>query len=141
MDTLPLVKSLDEWTVEHTRELRKRWIAALRSGEYQQCRGNLFDGVGYCGLGVLSHQACRMVKSPSRLFDSIWGSLESEGEFLEPEVVGMAGLYNDCGKPRDGKRPHLSLLNDEMGRTFSEIADALEDDRNGYFKPLEEAHA
>ena len=31
---------------------RKKWLAALRSGEYEQATGELRDAVGFCCLGV-----------------------------------------------------------------------------------------
>jgi hypothetical protein len=35
-------------------ELEEKWMAALESGEYRQNHaGKLFDGLGYCCLGVL----------------------------------------------------------------------------------------
>lgn len=44
------------------RELRDKWVAALRSGEYKQGRGALQDTTGgYCCLGVL----CRVMEIPS----------------------------------------------------------------------------
>ena len=44
-------------------ELKQKWLAALRSGEYKQCTGSLSgiamddSGVGYCCLGVLAKVA------------------------------------------------------------------------------------
>ena len=35
-------------------EIKKLWVEALRSGEYQQCKGVLHDSNGYCCLGVLT---------------------------------------------------------------------------------------
>lgn len=35
------------------KELKAKWVAALRSEKYQQCKGKLFDGQGYCCYGVL----------------------------------------------------------------------------------------
>lgn len=35
-------------------ETKTRWLAALESGEYQQCSGTLSNGSGYCCLGVLA---------------------------------------------------------------------------------------
>jgi hypothetical protein len=34
-------------------EIKARWVAALRSGEYQQTTGNLRTENGFCCLGVL----------------------------------------------------------------------------------------
>ena len=36
------------------KEIKAKWIAALRRGEYPQTRGKLTDGEGYCCLGVLA---------------------------------------------------------------------------------------
>lgn len=35
-------------------DVKAKWIAALRSGEYQQVSGQLCSGTGFCCLGVLS---------------------------------------------------------------------------------------
>src|SRR3954466_11512237 len=34
--------------------LKTKWVEALRSGEYNQCRGNLKSPDGFCCLGVLA---------------------------------------------------------------------------------------
>jgi len=37
------------------KEYAEKWVNALRSGEYGQCKGKLSDGNGsYCCLGVLN---------------------------------------------------------------------------------------
>lgn len=51
--SLETIKSLDK---EHmNKEVKKKWIAALRSGEYNQIDGRLAseDGSKHCCLGVL----------------------------------------------------------------------------------------
>lgn len=40
-------------TIRMPKELLAKWLAALRSGEYKQSRESLYDGNGYCCLGVL----------------------------------------------------------------------------------------
>lgn len=35
------------------QEIKERWVAALRSGDYPQARSKLNDGTGFCCLGVL----------------------------------------------------------------------------------------
>lgn len=35
------------------KKLKTKWIKALRSGKYKQCRTILTDGKGYCCIGVL----------------------------------------------------------------------------------------
>lgn len=39
-------------TPSKEEQRRKDWTAELRSGNRKQCRGTLFDGNGYCCLGV-----------------------------------------------------------------------------------------
>ncbi len=41
-------------TIKCNTENMRRWIEALESGEYEQTNGVLFDGTGYCCLGVLA---------------------------------------------------------------------------------------
>jgi hypothetical protein len=36
-------------------KIKTKWIEALRSGKYVQCKGKLTDNSGYCCLGVLAH--------------------------------------------------------------------------------------
>ncbi len=92
------------------QELKTEWIAALRSGEYKQCKNKLTDGVGYCCLGVL----CDIKNVCS---DDTYVIIDPSGvipEFLQgsamenAEVVGMLTGMNDDGTP------------------FSEIADWIE---------------
>ena len=36
------------------KDTKEKWVAALRSGEYRQCQGELKDAIGaHCCLGVL----------------------------------------------------------------------------------------
>lgn len=35
------------------KEMKEKWLAALRSGEYKQSKGSLKTAKGYCCLGVL----------------------------------------------------------------------------------------
>lgn len=39
------------------QEIKERWIEKLESGDYPQTTGELFDGHGYCCLGVLCEVA------------------------------------------------------------------------------------
>lgn len=74
-------------------EVKEKWIAALRSGEYRQARGVLNDGQGgYCCLGVL----CEVAKQEGvklitleRVDDYI--TAETLFPFLERESVVVSG--------------------------------------------------
>jgi hypothetical protein len=108
---------------------KQQWVAALRSGQYSQTKGQLRtteaiakmvqQPVGFCCLGVLSD----VVK------DEIGGYWDSHGNFhdgdggnngycLPLSVVKLTGL-ND-------KQDTLATMNDG-GSTFNEIADWIED--------------
>lgn len=60
-------------------EIRARWVAALRSGEYAQGRGSLRDGNQYCCLGVLCDLAVK------------------DGVIGEPTLFGLRYYYGECG--------------------------------------------
>lgn len=90
-------------------ELLKRWVAALRSGEYEQGRGALKvtdadTGITkYCCLGVLQH--------------------------IEPSIPpNMGGLnHHDFIKAIDGFISQYDLVKmNDCGKTFPEIADYIE---------------
>lgn len=135
-------------------EIKSQWVAALRSGEYNQARDYLHirddQGVdSYCCLGVLSKLAVeagaakvtrarsdakwepslgRCVESNTTLF--YYGAEEDlDGVVaLPPEnVCEWAGLPNeDPGVYLDDNYKTLATLNDE-GYTFAEIADIIEE--------------
>ena len=88
------------------KELRDRWVAALRSGRYKQGKWDLRDGDKFCCLGVLA-------------------------DLVDPE--GWEGCsWNDCFVyvpstilPEDKCRV-LAVMNDHQSLSFSEIADYIE---------------
>ncbi len=89
-------------------ELKAKWIAALRSGEYEQTTGQLHSGIGYCCLGVLHHVITGSVP------DAGWGGrLCSMPEEIEP--------LRNAGHIRT-----LTNLNDEALLTFPQLADWIE---------------
>lgn len=96
-------------------ELKAKWIAALRSGEFSQAKTRLRDGDAYCCLGVL----CQVSGGMS---DSEWESYRYS--FAHPTLV-KAGLYGGTTLPRDSIAKKLADMND-MGKSFAEIADYIE---------------
>jgi hypothetical protein len=112
-------------------ELKAKWLAALRSGSYQQGRGALLHcGDGdkeYCCLGVLG-----------RLCGCGDGTLES-GQVLDD--INMAHVLGPWSPPGLGRRffqfdpgrrdthvtiqRRLAAMND-AGASFSQIADWIE---------------
>ena len=108
-------------------EIKKQWVAALRSGEYRQGQGSLcaegFDGFGYCCLGVLV----------DTVFDGDWVLDKSLG--LKQYVLDMGhGIYDGTLPPELQQAYELSYdeqerlirMNDIQERSFNEIADYIE---------------
>ena len=103
-------------------DIKRQWIAALRSGEYQQTRGRLRNNGGYCCMGVL----CDLHAKES---GGLWtGSQEDgwayrfEGVVLPSVVADWAGIAG-LNPMVDGAA--LGYRNDNGG-TFDEIADLIE---------------
>jgi hypothetical protein len=123
------------------QEIKAAWVAALRSGEFEQGRGALFgpDDQGnpsYCCLGVLSKLAVDAgiveMDPTSRIGNGChrFGRSGSDGflgtySYLPVDVQHWAGVDGDPEVTIDEKTMYLSQHND-MGATFTQIADAIE---------------
>lgn len=124
-------------------ENAKKWIEALRSGDYEQTRGALARvGGGYCCLGV----ACDLAEAngvhlnvevfPSVVDDSGMFAYSGYTALLPPSVQEWLGLRTDGGDfyycdAYDGAGS-LAEANDE-GSTFDEIANIIESEPEGLF--------
>lgn len=110
-------------------EIKKRWVDALRSGEYQQTHGNLWDSDGFCCLGVLSDLAVKdgVVEWDLGVIQDPETDHRSAG-LLHDKVIDWAGLERRDPEVTDQKdRPTtLSIIND-MGEPFTVIADIIEE--------------
>lgn len=91
------------------KDIKAKWIAALKGGKFEQGKGNLLRNGRYCCLGVLRH-----VMNPDDTSKADGG-----GEMLSRQQLVSAGLNDDV--QRD-----LSALNDS-GLTFAGIADYIEE--------------
>lgn len=122
-------------------EIKRQWIADLRSGEFTQGRTYLHQSDKMCCLGVLCHRAAEAGKvstTTSNLGVVRYGSSES---LLPGEVVAWAEISERADNPNtdgfldghayvkvDKDLVALVELNDNLGWTFAQIADALETD-------------
>lgn len=100
----------------------KKWIIALRSGQYPQGTHFLQSFKGYCPLGV----ACRVLIPKKELTltsdNRISGFLPS-GQPAAPKWLVL--INRDVMRKRTGLGG-ITGMNDRHGFTFNEIADILE---------------
>jgi hypothetical protein len=122
-------------------EIKQKWIAALRSGEYKQGKGGLRNTEGYCCLGVLCDLHAKETGNEWERaeFDENDCYLRASG-YLPAEVSAWAGLskiaydrqlapytlpFFDVPVVADGQDMTLSQLND-ANKPFAAIADVIE---------------
>ena len=100
------------------KEIKKKWLTALRSGKYKQTNGALKDKQGFCCLGVLCD--VHRIENKKR-----WAKdfhYYGEALILPTEIINWAGLKSNSP---DVSGSSLAELND-YGETFEEIADLIE---------------
>lgn len=111
----------------------RKWVRALRSGEYVQGTAQLRtggpDAFKHCCLGVATdlydpelcnQSACHGVM-PGEVAD--WLGLTDLDPYL---YVGEAEAPRGRGLTRTTEEQHASVLNDSWDFTFEQIADAIE---------------
>ena len=121
--------------LEMDPQIRARWVAALRSGKYEQGIGYLRCDAGLCCLGVLCELAVQDFVIPLPVLeDGVWFYVSKTGS-LPDAVVRWAGLLST--DPDIGGTV-LSDFNDGLlevcaadrraveRRTFAQIADLIE---------------
>lgn len=104
---------------------KKKWIAALRSGQYDQCRRKLASKNGWCCLGVAAN-VCEIggehllkrgylheVKNARSTENLMWNKLRKR--------IPVALREN---KELQDK---LAAMNDSYGISFNEIADWIQE--------------
>lgn len=110
----------------------EKWMAALRSGKYQQQREHrLRAGDSFCCLGVLCD-----ITDPSKWNKSDW--YDSSSAFVPDGISGLRSVngrftiarheWVELGLPVTQYTGDISLseLNDGYGFTFAQIADVIE---------------
>lgn len=139
-----------QYTAEQTAENRKKWTAALRSGEFAQGKGQLYEPEtdGYCCLGVACELAAREGVVEGRDDDGSYGGpmhTQEGNAYVLPDRVrawlGLAGVGGDLRTPveyvghaEDGEASWedqanaLAGLNDGAGYTFAQLADIIDAD-------------
>ncbi len=106
------------------KEIKAKWVAALRSGSYVQGTGMLrSEGNQFCCLGVLCNLHAQVhPKIAAKQKDS--ESYMGESEILPTEVMNWAGVDTQNGW-WFARKFTLASLND-AGTSFSDIAKIIE---------------
>ncbi len=119
-------------------EWKKKWVEALRSGEYEQGKNSLVIkseySLSYCCLGVL----CDLVAKEEDGYewiekDSMYPIMKTPkgdaSENLPPgELAELVGLERRAPELMlDGDKIGLIVLNDKEGLSFTQIADLIEE--------------
>lgn len=95
-------------------EIKAKWIAALRSGQYTQAHYSLRNYTSHCCLGVLLDVAAPDLWAHAGGPFHQWS--DDEGGLIEPEQVRLSLADQKA----------LARLNDCERRSFAEIADFIE---------------
>lgn len=96
--------------------IKAKWIAALRSGQYEQGQSFLRNGDKYCCLGVL----CDIIDSSKWTVDSFnYLSYDGRTQRLTDEMLKIVGFDPET-------QCLLMHLNDTYKKSFNNIADYIE---------------
>lgn len=102
------------WEDHTVEEVATKWVEALRSGKYKQCRNKLADGEGgFCCLGVIG-AVMGEVTNPAPV------ECEIETQSYSPYSDQFEELFKE-------ECDFFWVLNDSDEKTFTEIADIIEE--------------
>lgn len=122
------------------QKVKEKWVAALRSGEYEQTKSCLQDLSGFCCLGVLTDLYIKETGDGGwrERYEEVYHGLDdwsqevlvgyfhgSESELPIGEVMDWADLDVDEMVDIGGVEAKLYEHND-AGASFAQIADAIE---------------
>lgn len=118
------------------QEIKDQWIKDLRDGTRTQGVGSLRDKKGnQCCLDVLCEQAVRegAISAPQLNYNGyyyVYQGTVKEGSLLPSPVMRWAGLTSSDPQVMyhtdEDEWSTLSTLNDDLGKSFEEIADLIE---------------
>ena len=112
----------------------KKWVAALRSGEYKQGKGRLRQGDCFCCLGVACDLYQKDVGDLEVKSDRVGVySYDEETGILKKKVSAYFGLKHECPFLK-GIDEEQSLANmNDAGTDFNTIADIIEQHQDTLF--------
>jgi len=112
-------------------ELKKKWVDALRSGEYKQGKSYLRSSDSYCCLGVLADVIIKETDQYYWRRDSTISKLVEVYSLInkmDEAVVGSGKFYSAFYDEYlySLEQDNLIKLNDGENLSFNEIADYIE---------------
>ncbi len=120
------------------KEIKKEWVAALRSGDYKQGRGSLRHNDAYCCLGVLCELHAKNTEGEfAKGLDGEWAYFADgvgKGVHYPKKDMPPRAIMDWAGLDRNGvtfvtingRSAELPTHNDSFDATFDKIADAIE---------------
>ncbi len=107
------------------KEIAAAWVAALRSGEYQQGHEQLRDNDQFCCLGVLCNlHAQAHPKIAARQHDPTM--YLGQIKFLPDKVMRWAGMKSINGRYGVTKQVDTLAFDNDSGKSFKRIAKIIE---------------
>lgn len=115
------------------KAVKEKWLKALRSGEYKQCKYQLRSrDNGFCCLGVLCNLHAQAHPEIAEKQESIHNYM-GEATLPHKEVlkwagipVGYGGNSVDVIVTYKHETVSLAQLNDDYGLSFKQIANVIE---------------
>jgi len=107
------------------KTFKKKWVKALRSGDYEQATGVLYNGTGFCCLGV----ACDIGITGDWINKTPTWALMPDNAAGLPEdwdSGSLPGWFRDKIGLSLNQEETLIELNDNKNATFVMIADHIE---------------
>jgi hypothetical protein len=108
------------------KDVADKWVAALRSGKYEQTIETLQDKNGFCCLGVL----CKVGEDNSvNVLKYTNGLLDGDSLDSQKDIINWSGMRSDLGELSftiDDDFTELAELNDSSDYGFNKIADIIE---------------
>lgn len=108
------------------QEVKRKWVKALRSGDYEQGFGRLRSGNKFCVLGVLCNLHAQEHPGVAKRQKDTGAYLKAT-HCLPHQVIKWAGLGDDhvCVGIGDFHKSLINL-NDTRRLSFKELAAAIE---------------
>jgi hypothetical protein len=114
---------------EMKKDIKAKWLKALRGGKYKQGKEQLKTATGrFCCLGVLCDLHAKATGSKWGVSDGepVYGRGDDAPYYLPPAVQRWAGLKDKRGQLPDGLGwRDLGEVNDS-GKRFTTIANLIE---------------